>query len=117
MTAEPDAWGDSVEAKLNKFVDQAYGSDERYDALVKLLRAALHKLVKRGKSYENEKPPAITRLVDVPVVNGKHTYRCDYCGEKHRGNDRDRAHMQWTQKHWVECFGLTPQPHWWPKPN
>lgn len=54
----------------------------------------------------------ITRLTDVPVVNGSHAYRCNGCGEVNHGHDRDPAHMQWRRKHWVECWGLTPQPYW-----
>jgi hypothetical protein len=54
----------------------------------------------------------ITRLIDVPVVNGMHTYRCNACGETDKGNDRVAAHLKWRKKHWVECWGMTPQPYW-----
>ncbi len=50
----------------------------------------------------------ITRLTDVPVVNGKHTYVCNACGDRSQGHDRDREHMQWRRKHWAECWGVTP---------
>jgi hypothetical protein len=96
------SWKDSAKAKLDSLVEQA-GKDHR-DELVTLLRSSLHTLNARTP-YEGGRPRKIVRLLDDPApVTGRSLYRCEGCGEEDRGNDRDRRHMQWRERHWANCW-------------
>ena len=98
------SWKDSAKAKVDSLVEEAGESDEDHAELVALLRATLHTL-NRASAMTDEVPVRkIIRLTDVAAVNGKYLYRCNGCGSEDRGNDRDRNHMQWRERHWANCW-------------
>lgn len=76
---------------------------EHRDELAAVFRASLHGLMDVTLSEELRRRKII-RLADVPVVKGKHMYRCNGCGEQDRGNDNDRRHMEWRERHWANCW-------------
>src|SRR5689334_7103514 len=92
---------DGAKARVDKLVREA-GSEHR-DELVVVLRTTLHALIDVTPSVEPRRRKII-RLTDVDAVNGKYLYRCCGCGEEDRGNDNDRRHIQWRQRHWAYCW-------------
>ncbi len=98
--AEP-TWKNNAAAVVDNLVQEA-GSAHR-DELAAVLRSSLHALIDVTPSEELRRRK-IVRLTDVPVVKGKHLYRCNGCGAEDRGNDNDRQHMKWRERHWANCW-------------
>jgi hypothetical protein len=94
------SWKDSAKAKVDNLVQEAGG--EHRKELVAVLRASLHALIDVTPFEEPRRK--IVRLTDVPAVNGRYLYRCNGCGEEDRGNDHDRNHVQWRERHWANCW-------------
>ncbi|WP_142392649.1 hypothetical protein [Mycobacterium sp. 3519A] len=97
----PTTWKDCAKARVDSLVQEA-GSEHR-DELAAVLRATLHALIDVTPCEELRRRKII-RLTDVPVVKGGHMYRCLGCGEQDRGNDNDRRHMEWRERHWANCW-------------
>jgi hypothetical protein len=95
------SWKDIAKAKVDSLAQEA--GNEHRDELAAVLRASLHALIDVTPSEEPRRRKII-RLTDVASVNGRHLYRCNGCGEEDRGNDRDRKHMQWRERHWANCW-------------
>lgn len=113
MTAK---WTAGSQADFTTFVETWAGveCDVRYNP-----RAEPERQFEFRCKYDTDAPAnpveRITRLVDVPAAGkGMHVYRCNACGATDEGHDRVAKHMRWRQKHCVECWGMTPHPHWWP---